>query len=412
MDAEGRLVFDIFEGLCQSYLTDSETRLLKLRCGINTGYRPMSASDIATKFGLTKQKVRGAMGRALVKLPRSGLEQVAKYLENPEHRFHASLTSAERQALQKTIETALVLQSVRVRTTKRVSEVPKASIPSVKEAPSPPRTNLVEQLVAALDAIGYPSHYANVQAQVSQSGTTLQSANIYQIMTNSHEFVALGDGVFALSRWHNQLETADGTILRYCPKLPIKQGARSDTLFELFARTRDWIREAPLTYRETWMRTNHYTGAICDAQGLFELWYAFGICALVDYQQVKNYVVQSTLPEQVDIATLRRHALAAVIQRIDRMPNVLAAVANQRRPTTAQVSAHTYNDERNGADILARLRVLEALGAVRDEKGWQITTSGLDLLEQYPVDEFSPLVEPDSMTAAASTFEDFGMLDL
>ncbi len=87
MSGIGALVFDLFEGICETALMPSEVRLLKMRCGLRTGYPPMDIPELALRLNLTREKINKRIAKALVKLPRNDLERLKSYLGDEHHRY-------------------------------------------------------------------------------------------------------------------------------------------------------------------------------------------------------------------------------------------------------------------------------------------------------------------------------------
>ncbi len=413
MTPVGELIFDIFESLCDSSLSESEARLLKQCCGLRTGYPPMSVPELAFKYGKPNATIRKFAFRALVKLPHGEMERLKAYLQDRHHPYHQSLTLQQRDALRQLVDYALELQQMRMKQT-----VPKATpTPVVTPVARPPTTlpsfqakvSITERLAAALEQLARPSHYENIHAQASWDGEPVSVSKAFYVMTNSRDFVMLGGGVFALQCWRNRVNGISPARLLYCPPLPIPERARADRLLELIVMIRGWLRESPLTVGELWTWLMQNVPMFAQPQDVFDLWYAVDLFPSVDYSLSRNRMIQMTMPPDLDVNDIRHHALDALVQRIDRMSNVLAAVAEQRQPSIQQISAVVYRDARDGADIQDRLRALEALGALRDEKGWQITRQGLAVLEAHPATNIpSPVWEDDE-----ATFDlDLGFLEL
>lgn len=414
MTAEGALVFDIFDGLCLVHLTDREARWLRWFCGLHTGQPPMSVQQLASKCNLPEAKVYALLGSALTKLPRRELERLKQYLDDDDHPFHRNLTGHQRSSFRSLILMGLEAHNRRADLTPHpdTASVPRAAPPVPRLSAVPQiRDTIIEGLLAALRQLDRPAHYTTAH-RVAGWNNVPSPDKVRQIMEHSRAFVPLGGGVFALAEWRNRLERDGQTLLRYCPPLPIDTHDRPEKLFELFLATRDWLAQSLLTYGELWERTVRRSFPPNSAQDLFDLWYALGLCPDVNYHQRYRNAVQLTMPAALDVASARRFALETVVKRLYLMPNILATVANLRRPSVEQVNALLYADPRDGADTLARLRLLQALGAVRHNKGWQLTRTGLELLDTHPVHVDNPPADwPSSPTSHSST-EDIGFLDI
>lgn len=300
------------------------------------------------------------------------------------------------------------------------------AIPPPATAPSPfkrvqdsqpataPRTRLQSEAIAeALEQIGRQAHYERIHARaVDILGANFPVQTTHTTLLNGRDYVALGEGVFVLARWKNRVAGADKPLLMYCPPLPIPPKARPTALFELMVRVRDSIAATTATYREVWLQSTRRLSLRLSAQDMLDLWYAVGLFPAVDFSKAQHHLAQLTLPHDLPLNAIRRHALAAVCSRIDRMPLVLRAVAEYHQPRTDQISAAAYEDARDGADIPLRLCLLEALGAIRGtpNEGWTITDSGLAALTEYP----SAVVPPPTLTLSDSAlaWDEYDLLDL
>lgn len=320
------LVLDLFEAVCNSLLSSGEARLLKLRCGIKTGYPPMRSAELAMRFRLTREQIRQRIALALVKLPRDELEVLKSYLDDEKHRFHQGLTAAQRTALRQSIEIGLQLQQIRK--TKSVN---------------------ITQTAESLHTT------SNFEKPKASAHSSKPSPSI--------------DSTGRLSQIH----------------LPIRNEDRSDGIFELLVLTREWINEAPITYREVWRKLSSKVVLHAQPQHVFDLWYALGLFPAIDFQSTQNQIALVTVSANLGIVDVRDHALRAVMERVTLMPEVLTLAARSRRSSTSDLRAQLATSaELSGVQMKARLRTLEALGALRNDRGWMVTDIGASLLGDFP----------------------------
>ncbi len=420
MAAEDNLVSDLFEGMCLTYLKEGEIRVLRLLCGLDTPDGPRSLEQIASLYRRNVVDMRKALARVLLKLPERNLDSLQRYLEDEQHAFHRSLTSPQRKAMLKIVTFALVVQQ----TLAKAPAVPvprKASPPAALRPQRDPGVGArlvsrTQALASALDDLGRPSHYEGIHKRaLQQHEITLTPQAAYQTIVNDRDFLSLGDGMFALARWHNRTEGDGEPRLRYCPPLPISAKARADTFFELVIVAHGWMTQSPITYQEGWLRAQRHLHVELNPQDLVDLWYAVGLCASVDFARSRGHrLVVSPLPVS-DVAAARGLCLETSIQRIDLMPAVLRALADLYHPTAAMLAEMLYGDVRDSSEFLRRLRLLEALGGVRStgKNEWTLTSAGFDLVEKYApeaMDTFS--ATQISATDADARWDDVGLFDL
>lgn len=357
MSGVGSLVFDLFESLCNSALSAGEARLLKLKCGVRTGYPPMRSAELALRFKMKVEEMRRRVALTLVKLPQSDMEVLKAYLDDEEHRFHQDLTPAQRIALKRSLEIGLELQ--RIRKTRPANITQTAEGPQIHAADSQPETD-----------------------------------------THSSSSALPGDRAGRLTQIH----------------LPITSEERSDRIFELLILTREWLNEAPLTYQEVWRKLIPRMASHAQPQYVCDLWYALGIFPAIDFHRSQSQLALVTVDETLGTVEVRNHALRALVDRVTLIPETLALVAQIRRSSTPEIRRRLSSTaEITGVQMRARLRSLEALGALQNEQGWSITNLGAEVLETLSVslnDIAIPRPRPSEPGRDASRLDGIGFLEL
>jgi len=386
----GTLVFDIFVSACERNLSTGETKMLRLFCGIDTGYPPMGIAQLAPRLNRSPEQTKQLMGRALEKLPQYELKQLHNYLTTPGHRFHVDLTPAQRNAMLSLIEQGLRRQELKRRFESNARRAPQADlavpepvplVPAVNPPQSPTKPADVLRLV--LESRNQPTHYTTLARLTREYGLEVSEREALNALSTYSAFVLVGQDVFALADWHNRI-TRDGVpMLRYCPPLPIEPKAPSVSFFDLLMHIRQWTREAVLTYTDIWRRAARHTGVGGDYQALYDLLYAVGFTD-AEFDQARHGTVRVTLSEHLDVRAVRYHTVESVLARVDALPRVLGALDQLYRPEMNDIAAFVYGDALHAGDMGERLRLLEALGAIQQRGGWQVTDSGMRALERYP----------------------------
>lgn len=415
----GRLVFDILVGACERYLSAGETRLIRMYCSIDTGYPPMGISQIAVRVNRQPDEIKVLLRRALTKLPRSELEQIKRYLDDPRHKFHSGLTASERSTLMTLINRGLSAQEVKSRLIVKHEPVqqgnpqPREQAQQKSVAPSKAPVRTTALLEEALESLDRPAHCRTIMNRAQEFGWSMSERQTFSVMSNDRSFVYVGEHVFALTRWKNRLEYNGTHCLRYCPTLPTAHNAPADALLELLVTIRTWVQQSPLTYAEVGSRVIRHTGVETRPQDLMDLLYLTGLIQDVDYPQVRSLVMQSAVNQRLDIRTLRQFMLTSALERLPVLPRMLGVLANLYRPELEVIGLNTYGNKLDGGDLLNCLRLLEALGAVENQAGWHVTESGRRALTDWPdVDLMSPNLEDSASMLPGAIDDDLGWLEL
>lgn len=382
----GKLVFDIFVSACERNLSAGETKMLRLFCGMDTGYPPMGIAQLAPRLNRSPEQTKQLIRRALEKLPQYELKQLYNYLTTPDHRFHVGLTPAQRNAMLTLIEQGLQRQAG-----KRLFEMT-----AVKQAPpepisvQPPKPAHVspskpaDVLRHVLETRNQPTHYTTLASLTREHGLEVSEHEALNALSTYSAFVLVGQGVFALADWHNRIMRDGLPVLRYCPPLPIEPKAPSESFFDLLMHIYQWTHESLLTYTDIWRRAARYSGVGTNYQDLYNLLYAVGFIDNANFDHMRNGTVTLALPQHVEVRQVRHHALESVLTHVDALPRVLGALEHLYRPEMNDIAAFVYGDALHAGDLPQRLRLLEALGAIQQRGGWQVTDSGLQALARYP----------------------------
>jgi len=395
MYTENQLVLEIFEGLCDVFLSPHQKRILMLYCGANTGHPPLSVSSIAAVLGKTISSTQQALQSALLMLPSKRLTILKSHLDAPQHKYHQGLSDAQRQSLRRLVEGALQLQQRRQAQAQAAPSpahnppAPASSAQSAQPSPRPPASSqgffsVQHQLVQALEALGKPSHVANIYERADWSRGRVSQAVALDALRHNRQFLALGDDVFALASWGNRHPQHPDQLL-YCPRLPVHDHLPATHYLEYVLALMEQLEQRPLTAGEIWQWASRRAVGSVRVQDIFDLHYALGLHEPVNYAQDKGHLLHPLILTGSDLGAFRLACLRALLARAPFMAQTLAAVGQGRRMSREPLAALLYEDVRDGGDLSARLRLLEAFNAVRAERDtWSLSGLGERLLAELP----------------------------
>lgn len=392
MYAENQLVLEIFESLCDTFLSVGQKRIVFMYCGINTAEPPMSVSTIAARIGKTVVQTQQILHAALRSLPLSRLLILKSYLDNPEHKYHQGVSEAQRQALRRLMNGAVQLHQ-RVSQTDAAVTPPlqptnrlAVQAPTVHSRPAPTFLSVYNRVTQALEKLGRPTHFERIYAQVdwSLSRERVSISIVLETLLHNRGFVALSKEVFALAKWENRHSQRPDQLL-YCPPLPIHDSAPPTSYLEYVLRLLDRLWQSPVAAAELWQWASRQIVRQVRVQDIFDLHYALGLHDDLRYVQDKARLLRPSIQVGNDLRVFRLQCLRTLLARAPFMAQTLAAVAHERRTTFERVASLAYEDARDAGDLRARLRLLEAFGALREERGaWLLSGLGEQLLAELP----------------------------
>ncbi|MCS6836820.1 MAG: hypothetical protein NZ750_12485 [Anaerolineae bacterium] len=408
--------------MCDQFLSAGQKRIVLLYCGAHSGEAPLSISSIAARIGKPIDQTQQSLQAALRMLPLRRLLNLKEHLDNPHHKYHQGLSEAQRQALRRLIDGAVQLQNRRQAQTSteaaaRPEPTPRplgsaAPDPMVRERPPQSQGffSSSHALATALDAFGRPTHAERIYAQVDWSRGRVSMTVALSLLRSNREFLALDGDVFALARWQNRRPEQPDQLL-YCPRLPIHDQAEPTRYLEYILMLLDQLHQKLMTAGEVWQWASRRVVGNVHVQDVFDLHYALGLHDEVRYAQDKARLLRPLIQVGSDLSVFRLACLRTLLSRAPFMAQTLAAVAHGRRMTTEQVAALAYEDARDAGDLRARLRLLEALGAMRQERAaWLLSSLGERLLAELPT---APALRgTESVASAQVDDEDVGMLEL
>lgn len=262
---------------------------------------------------------------------------------------------------------------------------------------------------AILHAAGKPLHYKEIYQralpQIS-SAENFTERLAYAGLHGSASFQRLGDGFFGLQEWQSQPEQraklssivrTDDNELRFlnCPQPLLPENAHPRAFFDSIMMIKQLVYDAPhLTIRQVYTRLREWAGLsivqLDGAQDAFDAWYCTGLCAYVDFATDGQKRLQLTLVESDDIAILRSTCLRTLINRVDRMSDLLVALSQLPTPTIAALRSALEGRISTQVEIVRRLNLLWAFEAVRrDGDIWRITRTGEALVAEFPGEDFN-----------------------
>lgn len=395
MYSTNQLVLEIFENLCDAFLSPSQKRVIFLYCGINTGVPPMSISTIAARIGKTVLQTQQILQAALRVLPLRRLLVLKSHLDDPEHKYHQGLSEAQRLALRRLINGAVQLHQRVSQTDAAVKPAPQPAnrpavqAPTERSQPAPAFLSVHDRVTQALEKLGRPAHIERIYAQADwgRPHGRVSMPAVLQTLRNDKGFVALGKEVFALAKWENRHSQQPDQLL-YCPPLPIHDALPSVRYLEFVLELLAQLQQSPMTVVEVWQWASRRVVGRTSAKDIFDLHYALGLHQELRYVQDvqdKARLLRPLIQVGNDLGVFRLQCLRTLLARAPFMAQTLAAVAHEQRTTFERVASLAYEDARDAGDLRARLRLLEAFGALREERGaWLLSGLGEQLLAELP----------------------------
>lgn len=253
-------------------------------------------------------------------------------------------------------------------------------------------------LLQVLQDAGIPLHSRTIhERSLAIMPPSLQCtyARTYSLLFYGQDFQKLGNGTFGIASWNampSETNSQTEYVLPYCPE-PLRSARGGNAFLESVMVGRQHLGTHPYHAQEFYELMCEWAQQPASSsmrsqtmQGAFAAWYAVGLIGFVDFKHQSNPKLQLTLPTNLKLSQVRETCLNHLIQRIQKMPDLLAVMTKLGQPTLTDLQTVLFGDLHLGHDIPLRLELLESLEAIQPNgKTWMITSLGEKILgENYP----------------------------
>ncbi len=380
-------------------LSERERKIVRLRTGLADG-EAKTLEEIGQLYGVTRERVRQIEARARRKMTDWQLKYAFKDISlETDHRIETAINDLwrplmnvldhldRREALQPDAiqkERRWIERRVKKRVARRERRMP-------RKRRCASRVRLFSQV---LSEAGHPLHYAEVHQRALALLPPEQhfiKESVYAALFQSDDFRLLGGGVFSLAAWQNRAqETSCEPILAHCPTPLLPVHAPPRAFLESIMMARQLVQAQPeIAIRQFYEAMLARAGRDwSDPQDAFDAWYAAGLHDYIQFAHQAREPIRLSIPPTWKLAEVCVHGLNHVCRRIQKMPELLAALDRLGSAEIPRLQKLLFGSAGAGFDVPLRLNMLAAFEAVRaDGNQWRITELGRAALQANPPQE-------------------------